>query len=103
MILPSTPDLLSLDALRRNIEVLRELKAERYKVLLTKIRPNSRDGDVAQSMLRDAGVPVFDGMIRLYQAFVTAASYGQLVEDVKDERAHYGAEDYEAVGKELTS
>ena len=52
-------------------------------------------------MLRQAGLPVFDGMIRRYQSFVSAASQGVLVSDVKDERAHLGAADYQAIGQEL--
>lgn len=104
LILPSTPDLLSLDALRLTIEALRNHKAERYKVLVTMVRPKpARDGEIALAMLKEAGLPVFDGMIRRYQSFVTAASFGVLVSDVNDPRAHLGAEDYQAIGKELSS
>jgi chromosome partitioning protein len=103
LILPSTPDLLSLDALRLTIEALREHKAERYKILMTMVRPNARDGDIAQTTLKEAGLPVFDGMIRRYQSFVTAASLGVLVSGVNDPRAQIGAKDYQAIGKELTS
>lgn len=104
LILPSTPDLLSLDALRLTIEALRTHKASRYKVLITMVRPKpARDGEIAQAMLKAAGLPVFDGMIRRYQSFVTAASLGTLVSDVNDPRASLGADDYRAIGKELTS
>ena len=104
LILPSTPDLLSLDALRLTIESLRSHKASQYKVLITMVRPKpARDGEIAQAMLKEAGLPVFDGMIRRYQAFVTAASLGTLVSGVNDPRAHYGAEDYLAVGEELAA
>jgi chromosome partitioning protein len=103
LILPSTPDLLSLDALRLTIEALRNHKASRYKVLVTMVRPNTRDGEIAQSMLQEAGLPVFDGMIRRYQSFVTAASMGTLVSGVNDPRAQLGADDYRAIGKELAA
>lgn len=104
LILPSSPDLLSLDALRLTVETLRSMNADRFKVLITMVRPKpARDGEVAQAMLRDAGLPVFDGMIRRYQSFVTAASQGVVVAGVKDERAHLGAADYQAIGKELLS
>ena len=103
LILPATPDLLSLDALRLTIEALRNHKASRYKVLITMVRPKpARDGEIAQAMLKEAALPVFDGMIRRYQSFVTAASLGTLVSSVNDPRAHLGAEDYQAIGKELT-
>lgn len=104
LILPSTPDLLSLDALRLTIESLRAHKASKYKVLITMVRPKpARDGEIAQAMLQKAGLPVFDGMIRRYQSFVTAASLGQLVSDVNDPRASLGADDYRAIGEELTA
>lgn len=103
LILPSTPDLLSIDALRLTIEALREHKASRFRILLTMVRPNTRDGEIAQAMLKEAGLPVFGGMIRRYQAFVTAASLGVLVSGVDDPRAQNGAEDYQAVGKELAA
>jgi chromosome partitioning protein len=104
LILPSTPDLLSLDALRLTIEALRHHKAERYKILLTMVRPKpARDGEIALTMLKEAELPVFDGMIRRYQSFVTAASLGVLISGVNDPRAHLGAKDYQAIGKELTS
>jgi chromosome partitioning protein len=104
LILPSTPDLLSLDALRLTIESLRNYKAERYKILITMVRPKpARDGEIAHAMLKQAGLPVFDGMIRRYQSFVTAASLGVLVSNVNDQRANFGAEDYQAIGKELSS
>ncbi len=103
LILPTTPDLLSLDALRLTIESVRGFNADKFKILITMVRPNTRDGEHAQAMLRENGLPVFDGMIRRYQSFVVAASLGVLVSDVKDERSHFGAADYQAVGKELLS
>ena len=104
LILPSTPDLLSLDALRLTIESLRAHKASKYKVLITMVRPKpARDGEIAQAMLKEAGLPVFDGMIRRYQSFVTAASLGLLVSEVNDPRASLGADDYRAIGEELTA
>jgi chromosome partitioning protein len=104
LILPTTPDLLSLDALRLTIQSLQNYEVKGFKILITMVRPKpAKDGEVAQAMLKEAGLPVFNGMIRRYQAFVTAASFGQLVSDVADQRAPWGAEDYEAIGKELTS
>jgi chromosome partitioning protein len=104
LILPSTPDLLALDALRLTIQALQEHDARQFKILLTMVRPKpARDGEIALGMLKEAGLPVFDGMIRRYQSFVTAASLGLLVSGVNDPRAHLGAEDYQAVGEELAA
>ncbi len=103
LILPSSPDMLSLDALRLTLEAVQSYKADKFKILLTMVRPRpARDGEVAQSMLKQAGLPIFDGLIRRYQSFVTAATLGVLVSDVKDERAQFGAADYQAIGREIT-
>lgn len=102
LILPSSPDLLSLDALLLTVRALQEHGAKQFKILLTMVRPKpARDGDVAHARLREAGLPIFDGMIRRYQSFVTAAATGSLVGDVRDERATFGAADYEAIAKEI--
>ena len=42
LILPSSPDLLSLDALRLTIEALKSHNADRFKILITMVRPNTR-------------------------------------------------------------
>ena len=87
VILPTSADLLSLDATRLTVELLQSLKSDRFKILITQVRPKpARDGEVAKSMLEAAGLPCFDGMIRRYQSFVTAASLGVLVSDVKHEQ-----------------
>ena len=102
VILPTSADLLSLDATRLTVELLQSLKSDRFKILITQVRPKpARDGEIAKSMLEAAGLPCFDGMIRRYQSFVTAASLGVLISDVKDERASNGAADYQAIGREL--
>ena len=102
LIIPSTPDALSLDALQLTVEALRNLQADRFRVLLTVIPPKpSRDGDEARAMLTEEKLPLFAGSIRRLAAFQKAALAGHLVKDVDDSRAHLGWEDYQAVGKEL--
>ena len=55
LVIPSTPDALSLDALTLTVDALKELGTERYRILLTMVPPKpSRDGDEARAMLTEA-------------------------------------------------
>jgi chromosome partitioning protein len=102
LVIPSTPDALSLDALMLTVEALKGLGANRFRILLTVIPPRpSRDGDEARAMLLEEKLPVFARSIRRLAAFQKAALAGSLVRDVADPRAAAGWEDYEAAGKEL--
>jgi chromosome partitioning protein len=103
LVIPSTPDALSLDALTLTVDTLKSLAAQKYRILLTMIPPKpSRDGDEARSMLVEASLPVFAGSIRRLVAFQKAALNGVPVSQVKDDRASAGWEDYRAIGEELT-
>lgn len=102
IILPTTPDILSLDALTLILEHLHAIDARRYRVLLTIIPPKpSKDGEQTQQMLVEAGIPVFQGGIRRYAAFHKAASAGKLVYEVRDPRSPLGWQDYQHIGAEL--
>ena len=102
LIIPSTPDRLSLDALVDTVALLRQLGSERYRVLLTLVPPPpSRAGEAARAVLQEAGVPLFAGNIRRYTAFQTAADSGVIVSEIKDPRAASGWNDYQKVGAEV--
>jgi chromosome partitioning protein len=103
LIIPTTPDALSLDALTLTVDVLKELGTERYRILLTMVPPKpSRDGDEARAMLAEANLPLFSASIRRLSAFQKAALQGVPVSAVKgDPRAANGWEDYHNVGTEL--
>jgi chromosome partitioning protein len=104
LIIPTTPDALSLDALTLTVDVLKELGTHRYRILLTMIPPKpSRDGDEARSMLTEAGLPLFSSSIRRLSAFQKAALLGVPVSAVKnDPRSANAWEDYQKVGGELS-
>jgi chromosome partitioning protein len=102
IILPTTPDILALDALTLTLEYLHAIDARRYRVLITIIPPKpSKDGEQTREMLNAANIPVFHGGIRRLAAFHKAASSGKLIYEVKDVRSPLGWEDYTQIGDEL--
>lgn len=102
LIVPTTPDVMALDALLLTVDALRTLGADRFRVLLTMIPPRpSRDGDEARAMIVEAGLPIFGGGIRRAVAFQKAALQGVTVDAIKDPRAGESWGDYVAVGREL--
>jgi len=103
LIIPSTPDAMSLDALMLTVDTLRQLQAQQYRILLTITPPRpSRDAEEARAMLTEEGLPVFAGGIRRLVAFQRAALSGLLVHQVNgDPRAKFGWDDYQGIGKEI--
>jgi chromosome partitioning protein len=102
LVIPTTPDALSLEALMLTVDSLESIGAESYRILLTIIPPRpSRDGEEARAMLRARKIPVFKTEIRRLVAFQKAALSGVLVNEVSDPRALAAWRDYEAVGREL--
>ena len=104
LVIPTTADGLSFDALMLTVEALRKIEAKRYRILITMTPPKpARDGEIAQEALMAQGLPVFASNIRHLKAFKTAGTQGVLVSDVKDPRAHFGWEDYVSIGDELAA
>ncbi|MBD2093301.1 ParA family protein [Microcoleus sp. FACHB-1515] len=102
LVLPTTPDSLSLDALIQTVELLKKLKADKYCVLLTRIHPPPRrEGEEAREFLEQMEFPLFKGKIREAVAFQKAANQGTIVKNVKDQRAKTAWKDYCDIGKEI--
>jgi len=102
LIIPSTPDAMSLDALTLIVRALSKAGGDRYRVLLTIVPPRpSRDGEEARALIKEMGLPVFKAEIRRLVAFQKAALAGKPVYEVDDPRAERAWEDYAAVGKEI--
>lgn len=102
LVLPCTPDPLALEALMLTISALKEIGSERYRVLLTIVPPRPiPEGENARKALHDAGLPIFQAEIRRLMAFQRAALEGITIDQVKDDRAGFGWEDYKHVGKEI--
>ena len=80
LVIPTTADGLSFDALMLTVEALRKIEAKRYRILITMTPPRpARDGEAAQEALIAQGLPVFATTIRHLKAFKTAGTQGILV------------------------
>jgi chromosome partitioning protein len=102
LVIPTTPDALALDALLLLVDVLDDIGADRYRVLLTMVPPRpSRDGEQARLTLAAAGLPLFASEIRRLVAFQKAALEGVPIYAVKDPRAPLGWQDYSRLGEEI--
>ncbi|NJL87490.1 MAG: ParA family protein [Leptolyngbyaceae cyanobacterium SM1_1_3] len=102
LILPTTPDILALDALVLTVEYLKQIQMCGYRILLTAIPPKpSRAGEDVRAMLKEVNLPILEAGIRRVAAFQKAALAGVPVYAVKDPRAELGWQDYEAAGEEI--
>ena len=102
LIIPLTPDALSLDTLFSFTDSLKQLGAVEFKILLTIVPPKpATDGIFVRRTLVDSGLPVFKTDIRRYKAFQKAALAGVLVKDVADDYAAAAWSDYAAIVREI--
>jgi chromosome partitioning protein len=102
LVLPTTPDILALDALVLTVDYLQSIQSAHYCILLTAIppKPGKAEAEV-RSLLAEAHLPVFTQGIRRYSVFQKAALTGLPVYAVKDAKAEVAWQDYEAVGREI--
>lgn len=102
LVLPTTPDVLALDALVLTVDFLRNSAVSHYRILLTAVPPKpSRAAADVRTLLIEAGLPLFNQDVRRLAAFQKAALEGVPVYEVKDPRAELGWQDYVAVGLEI--
>jgi len=102
LLIPSTPDALSLDALYILLNALEKIPPKQFSVLLTIVPPYpQKDGTEAQQLLRDNNLPVLNNVIRRFVAFQKAALLGITVDQVHDQRSQEAAMDYDKAFKEL--
>lgn len=103
LVVPTTPDALSLSATAKTVEQLTKLEAD-YKVLLTIIPPPpSKEGPEARQVLMKAEIPIFTTEIRRLAVYRHAAVLGCVVSEVSDKYAGIGWRAYEQLGREITS
>ncbi|MBF2088495.1 MAG: ParA family protein [Synechococcales cyanobacterium K32_A2020_035] len=97
--IPTTPDILSIEATLETVAILEDLGCHHYKILLTIVPPGRKTGQQTREALE--GYPMFSRQIRRYAAYEKAALEGVLVKDAKDRNAGIAWSDYERLGKEL--
>lgn len=99
LIVPTTPDILSLDAALETVDLLEGMKCDKHKLLLTIVPPGRKTGEQSREALE--GLPLFKQSIRKYAAYEKAALDGCLVHQVKDKNARIAWGDYVKLGKEI--
>jgi chromosome partitioning protein len=99
VIIPSQPDALSLDALIKLVNLLKEIKAENYKVLFTLVPPLSHAGREAKELLKDLDIPFFKTEIYRRAVCGRAALKGITVNEMKDGKG--AMKEFEALAKEI--
>jgi chromosome partitioning protein len=100
LVLPASPDALSVDAMLQTVHRLKALGSEQYKVLLTMVHPKPvRMVDQAREFLSD--LPLFSTYIRRYIAYEKASLLGVPVYESGDKMAKIAWNDYVKVGEEI--
>lgn len=100
LIVTTSPDAVSLAALRPAIVDLKGLGAE-FSILITMAAPVGYAGQFARQALEAEKLPVLKTMIRRYTAYQKAAMAGCLVCDVSDDYAAEAWGDYLNLTKEV--
>ncbi|NJO85305.1 MAG: ParA family protein [Synechococcaceae cyanobacterium RM1_1_27] len=99
LILPTTPDVISLQPMLETTKVLGKCL---YRALLTIVPPHpSKEGEQMREDLQAGGVPVFTTMIRRSAGFAKAALEGIPLRDLNDSRSRLAWADYQKLGKEI--
>ena len=103
LVLPTTPDVVSLQPMLETARDLGELSEDiNYRALLVIVPPYpSKEGEVMRKDLIDGGVPVFQSMIRRTAGFQKAALEGVPIRDIKDAKTRIAWNDYKNLGDEI--
>ncbi|EDX82551.1 hypothetical protein S7335_1287 [Synechococcus sp. PCC 7335] len=98
LILPTLPDVVSLEPM---MQTANDLGDANYRTLIAIVPPKpNRDGETMRTELQEAGVPVFNTMIRRSIGFSKAALAGKPVRDLTG-GDRMGWIDYEKLGEEV--
>ena len=102
LVLPTPPDPLDIQALIKTIKVAIAPFKVPHRVVLTRVDPRSMNEAMeAQTTLMEAGIPVFNSIIREYKAHKRASLQGLPINYWKGEKAREAAGDYQRFIDEL--
>lgn len=102
LIIPTTPDALSIAALITIADAIQKLGANQWRVLLTMVPPlPNTDGNTARQELTNAGLPLFRAAISRTVAFPRAALKGVLVENLPARLGAKASAQYREAAEEI--
>lgn len=103
LLLPTTPDVLAMGALKANLQTLKQLDVQNFRILMTIVPPRpSTVGGEAKAFLEKSGLPVLKNTITRLAVYPKAALKGVIVSEVKSDRySGIAWHDYKAVGGEI--
>lgn len=103
LILPTTPDIVSLEPMLATAKDLTEAKCSaKYRAVVTIVPPRpNKEGDIVREELQAGGFPVFQATIRRTVQFAKMAKVGLTIRDSNNEQAKAAWEDFEALGEEI--
>jgi chromosome partitioning protein len=99
LLLPTTPDVVSLEPL---LEFTKNIRETPYRVFLTIVPPApNKEADTIKQDLQNSGIPFFQTTIRRSVAYSKAALAGVTVKDIDDHKQRVYWADYENLGREI--
>ncbi len=100
LILPTTPDVVSLQPMMQTARDIGENVC--YRVLITIVPPHpNKEGQVMKRELQKSDVPIFNTLIRRTTGYQQAAMKGVPIRDLKSSDMRKAWQDYKEVGKEI--
>ena len=100
LILPTTPDVVSLQPMMQTARDVEENVC--YRVLITIVPPHpNKEGQVMKRELQKSDVPIFNTLIRRTTGYQQAAMKGVPIRDLKSSDMRKAWQDYKDVGQEI--
>ena len=100
LILPTTPDVVSLEPMLQTAEDLGGSATFRFLITIVPPYP-SREGEIMKEELFGSNVPIFETLIRRTAGYQKAALAGVPIRDLKNSEMRKAWADYKELGKEI--
>ena len=102
LIIPTTPEILSIEATLETTAILKSVGCKKFKILLTMIPSAPRKtGQMAREALEH--LPIFTQSVRRFAAYEVAPLMGTTVDKTKDRMGKIAWNEYKKVGQEITN
>ena len=100
LILPTTPDVVSLEPMLQTAKDLGDKATFRFLVVIVPPYP-SREGEILKQELKQSNVPIFETLIRRTEGYKKSAHAGVPIRDLKIADMRKFWSDYKQLGKEI--